>query len=300
MKFTKPALSFNQQIELLESRHLTIGDRERALRWLSRVNYYRLSAYFIPFKVGDGTENFRTGSNLTEIIDLYKFDARLRLLFIQAIERIEIAFRTSITYELSHSYGCFAHTDQNTYSQWFLAPTRIGQPAPFVELMQNLAKEEQKAKELFVNAYRNKYTTEKHLPVWIATELMSFGTLSMMFRGLKSATKTKIASEYQLAENPFQSWLHVFATIRNFCAHHNRIWNRQLGVKPTIPHGWTYTIPSSDRIYAVAVMSQQLLRIIAPQCKWKNRLFDLFDLHPAVNIKSMGFPDKWRELAPWT
>lgn len=299
MKFTKPALRFEQQIELLKSRGLAIPDDARALRWLRCVSYYRLSAYFLPFRENNGTENFRQGCELAAIVDLYKFDARLRLLFMQAIERIEISFRTAITYELAHSFGCFSHTDQNTYAQWFLSPNKVGQPAPFVELMQSFANEEKKARELYVRAYRQKYTSESHLPIWIATELMSLGTLSMMFRGLRSSTKTKIAAQYKLAELPFQSWMHVFTTIRNFCAHHNRLWNRQLGVKPVIPHGWVYHVPNADRMYVVTVMSQHLLRIIAPQCRWRERLFALFDEHPSVNSRAMGFPENWKALPPW-
>jgi abortive infection bacteriophage resistance protein len=122
----------------------------------------------------------------------------------------------------------------------------------------------------------------------------------MMFKGLKSVTKTKLAAEYGLAEEPFQSWLHVLATLRNFCAHHNRLWNRQLGVKPSIPHGWKYTVPQPDRTYCLAVMLQHLLCIIAPQCKWKERLFALIDSHPNIDLNAMGFPTNWRNSPPWS
>jgi len=300
MKFTKPAKSYDEQVALLKGRGLVIASEERAVRWLKRVSYYRLSAYFIPFRANDGTEDFKPSATFDSIIDLYKFDARLRLLFLQAVERIEIAFRTSITYEVAHTYGPFAHTDQNTYSKWFLSPTKIGEPAPFVKLMQTLANEEKKAKEMFVKAYRSKYTSETHLPIWMATELMSFGTLSMMFEGLKSATKTKIASGYGLAEDPFRSWLHVLATLRNFCSHHNRLWNRQLGVKPAIPHSWKYEVKQPDRTYCLAVILRYLISLVSPECKWQDRVFALFDQHPDVDLVAMGFPPDWRRQPPWS
>jgi abortive infection bacteriophage resistance protein len=216
-----------------------------------------------------------------------------------AIERIEISFQTAITYELSHTCGPFAHTLPDTYSSWFVKQMKIGELPPFEELMLNIQKEEKRAKELFVKAYRQKYTEEPHLPIWMATELMSLGTLSMMFEGLKSASKTKIASQYKLAERPFQSWMHALSTLRNLIAHHSRLWNRQFGVQPMIPHKWIYEIPQPDRTYCLAVMIQHLLGIIAAGVKWRKRLFDLFDLHPDIALGPMGFPKHWRTLPPW-
>lgn len=298
MKYTKPPLTFGDQLALMKQRGLVVTDDGRALRWLKRVSYYRLSGYFLPFRVPN-SDSFGDGTTFDDIVDLYKFDGRLRVLFHQATQRIEVAFRTSITYELAHTYGPFAHTDQDTYSKWFVNPVKFGVPAPFVELMEKLAREEKRARELFVKAYRQKYSSEQHLPIWMATELMSFGTLSMMFEGLKSVTKTKIAAEYQLAEKPFQNWMHVLSTIRNLAAHHSRLWNRQLGVQAMIPHGWVYKVPHADRTYCVAVMLQHLLGVIAPNAKWKQRFLALFDEHSGVDVSSMGFPKNWRDIDPW-
>jgi abortive infection bacteriophage resistance protein len=171
---------------------------------------------------------------------------------------------------------------------------------PFVELTEKIAQEEKHAhNELFVKAYRQKYTCEQHLPIWMATELMTMGTLSMMFEGLKSVTKTKIAAEYKLAEVPFQNWMHVLATIRNFGAHHSRLWNRQLGVQAKIPHDWIYRVPHTDRVYCVVVMMHYLLGTIAPNAKWKHRFIELMNSHPGLDLTSMGFPADWRTISPW-
>jgi abortive infection bacteriophage resistance protein len=298
MKFEKPATTFAQQLDILKSRGLTVSSDPQALRWLKRVSYYRLSAYFVPFRES-GSDIFIKGTNFDEVTDLYIFDCGLRNLFMAAIERIEISFRTSITYELCHNYGPFGHTLESTYSSWFVHQTRLGEPPHFQEMMTNLEKEERRARELFINAYREKYTSEKHLPIWMATELMSFGTLSMMFEGLKSSTKTKIAAEYKLAEAPFQSWMHTLSSLRNFIAHHSRLWNRQFGVQPKLPHHWIYHVPSSDRTYCLAVMVQHLLTVIAKGVQWRDRLFAHLDRHPRVALAPMGFPDNWRELPPW-
>src|SRR5690242_9811884 len=104
--YSKPYLSLPQQLALLESRGMQISDKPKALSYLERIGYYRLSAYWYPYRVpkiirlsdgsteerGDGT--FKTGTEFSQIIDLYVFDKRLRLLMLDALERIEIALRT--------------------------------------------------------------------------------------------------------------------------------------------------------------------------------------------------------------
>ena len=76
--YSKPALSFEQQIELLKNRGLSINDEERAKRHLSNVSYYRLSAYMLPYKImqpnGIVTDYFIKGTIWDDIWNLYKFD----------------------------------------------------------------------------------------------------------------------------------------------------------------------------------------------------------------------------------
>lgn len=110
MNYSKQALSFPDQLAQLQRRGLTIVDQGRALQWLQRVSYYRLSAYFLPFK---DSENFRPGTEFNDIAGLYIFDRKLRLLMLDAIERIEVALRTSVTYEIGHAYGPFELFDQH-------------------------------------------------------------------------------------------------------------------------------------------------------------------------------------------
>ena len=75
----KKPITFKEQIELLESRNLKVEDKEKALRILSRINYYRLSAYMITFKIND---EFKDGITFEKIYELYEFDKRLRNMFI--------------------------------------------------------------------------------------------------------------------------------------------------------------------------------------------------------------------------
>lgn len=114
--FNKPPLTYEKQVELLLSRGLIVTDRKRAERHLANISYYRLSAYMLPYKKKeDGIiiDAFKEGTTWDDIYDLYVFDRKLRLLVFDAIERLEVAIRTQIIYQLSHKYG--SHWQDNAH-----------------------------------------------------------------------------------------------------------------------------------------------------------------------------------------
>lgn len=289
MRYPKPAITFEEQLDILQQRGLTVSDRDRALHWLRHISYYRLSAYYLPFKEGDA---FRPGTDFDDIAGLYIFDRKLRLLVLDAVERIEVAVRTSITYEIAHAYGPFGHVDSTNFSPQF----------NHVRFIEELATEEERARETFASHFRNKYTSEPHLPVWMATELLSFGTISRLFKALAPELKQRISSEYCVDEQFLASWLHALTYLRNVCAHHKRLWNRHFAIKPRFPSrslAWPHGVPDNGRMYGMLVVLQHMLAIASPRCQWRARLFELFDVHPRVPLDSMQIPGDWRAKKLW-
>jgi abortive infection bacteriophage resistance protein len=289
MHYTKRPLTYSEQIDLLRARGLHVADAARAKRWLNRTSYYRLSAYFIPFKI-PSTDTFGPAASFDSVIELYNFDARIRLLVMQAIEKIEVAVRATIVYEMTHSLGPFAYTDPVNFAPTF----------DHVKLMETITHEKERSNETFVTHYQATYTLEPHLPLWMVTELVSFGTLSTMYRGFSRGLQRAISDAYEVPEGAFKTWLHTLSYTRNSCAHHNRLWNRKFAIKPKLPPGWPYMIPTNDRLYAILVVVQHMLRIIAPRCRWKDRIMALILAHPSVNRYHMGFPANWLSLEPWS
>ena len=115
MKYGKPPLLYADQLNLLISRGLVCPDSARALEWLQRIGYYRLSAYFLPFRQPQ-TDQFKAGTALDDVVALYKFDGGLRLLTMQAIDRIEVAIRAVITYHVAHDLGTFGYADPANFN----------------------------------------------------------------------------------------------------------------------------------------------------------------------------------------
>ena len=105
---------------------MTIGDHALAEHCLQHISYYRLSAYWLPFEnpKGQAGPRFRPGTTFEDVMALYDFDRRLRLLVLDAIERIEVAVRGSWAYQLAMLGG--AHS---AMSMPRIMPTPRNSPA---------------------------------------------------------------------------------------------------------------------------------------------------------------------------
>ena len=103
--FTKPALTYDQQIHLLRSRGLLVADEPMARRCLTHHNYYRLSAYRFPLSELTDSHQFLPGTTFEQLWGLYCFDGALRLLVTEAVKRVEISTRSRVAYEFGHAYG---------------------------------------------------------------------------------------------------------------------------------------------------------------------------------------------------
>lgn len=93
-----------------------------------------------------------------------------------------------------------------------------------------------RSQEDFISHFKVNYDGFPRLPVWMATEVMSFGVLSKLFNALKNEDKREIAKIYHLHPKTLADWLHVLTYIRNICAHHSRLWNKKLAIRPNL-HG---------------------------------------------------------------
>lgn len=300
MHYIKPALTYEQQLALLSSRGLAIPDRERALHWLKRKGYFRLSAYFLPFKMTD-TDNYTPGTTFTDIIKLYKFDAHLRLLMIKAIDRVEVALRASITYHFAHVLGPFGYTQVINFTPLVPSPG-AGIPATGFDhayMLRRIETEVTQSKEEFVRHYRTKYLSETHLPIWMLTELMPFGMLSKMTEGVKKSLRKQIAKDFGISQSQLASWMETLTYVRNICAHHSRLWNREVSLKPELLKEWKVDGISNTRIYCVFLVLAHILCHASPRSRWKDMLMQCILENPHINLNAMGFPANWKELSPW-
>lgn len=289
MKYTKPPKTFEEQADLLIERGL-IADRERLIKKLRNINYYRLSGYLFPFKEKD--EKFKENTTFEKVWRIYNFDRKLRLLIFDAIERIEVKSRTLAAYHIAHRNGPFDYKDESLFPRL---------KVDHEKWIENLTNEYKRSQEVFKKHFENKYGDSHSLPpVWIAVEIMSFGDIVRIFRSYNANLSKDFSDEIGVPDRVLESWLLSLNYIRNICAHHSRLWNRELSIKPLLPNSRKYKdwdfidYNAQSRIFVIIFICSFLLKHLSPNSKWNKRLLDLFNEYNDVPVSEMGFPKNWK------
>lgn len=291
--YEKEPLSFEEQADRLIQRGL-IAERAELIRRLEAVSYYRLSGYLYPFREEE-RDAFKEGTKLELIWDRYCFDRRLRVLVLDAIERVEVSLRTKVVYHFAHQYGAFGHLDEANLPKL--------QVSEYLEWRTGIFDETKRSKELFRKHLFKKYTAHQNLPLWMAAELMTMGRLLTFFRGVEPGLKRKVGEVYGLADEVIFSWLRSLNSVRNTCAHHARFWNRELGYPPQLPKNdpdWQgENKPQQNRCGVILLICRYMLQRISPTSRWHERVEALFNEYPEIPSYYMGLPADWKQHPIW-
>lgn len=296
MKYNKLPITIPEQVEKLKGRGLRFDNDIKAQYYLSNISYYRLRAYTYPFQDNSQDDQpFNIDVTFEQIIELYVFDRKLRLLIFDAIEKIEIALRTQIIYHFALTHG----------SHWQLKPELYRDPMRFANHLDSLQKEIDRSNETFIDHYKNKYSNPTEPPSWMSLEVSSMGLLSKIFQNLKkSPEKLAITSHFGLKDvSVIENWILCFSTLRNICAHHGRVWNRRL-IQIKLPTHPTHTFLKNksiytNKLYATLSCIEYVLKQISPGSTFSERLKELMKTCPLAQTKEMGFPKNWLDEELW-
>lgn len=327
MPYSKPWLSFQDQLDRLKARGMAVTDEPSALDYLERIGYYRLSGYWYPMRERSGElvllseqgakpkkvkptrlvlEHFKPGCRFADAVELYVFDKRLRMLALDALERIEIAIRVDISHTLGEQ-DPFAYLKPEflfaDFSQKLDSKTGVSEHHSWLG---NHARLIGRSKEEFVKHNKERYGLP--LPIWVACEVWDFGTMSTLYAGMTEADQDRISAAYGVSNGRiFASWLRSLNYLRNVCAHHSRLWNRNMSDQPKLPpeaeqpwvaefHGNAHRLA---RCYLLLRICQHLLAQINPNSTWpermRNHLLSFPNLdHLGLNLFGMGAPENWQ------
>ena len=297
-KYCKPAIPIKDQIDKLEKRGLKFEDTAEAEKTLSNISYYRLRAYTYPFQDNINPDHpFTQEITFEEIIKLYEFDSKLRLIIFEATEYIEVALRTQIVYQMSIKNG----------SHWHSKPIFYRDSLRFAKHLTTLQEEIDRSKEDFISHYSKNYSDPPYPPAWMSLEVVSMGLLSKMFENLKlGAEKQAILWHFGLKKiDILENWMLCFTALRNICAHHSRVWNRRL-TKIKVPYDTVDEFlmnknPQPNKLYMTLSCMVYMLKRINPNCSFIGSIKELiqsFD-EPSQILKDMGFPLNWEEEKLW-
>lgn len=324
-EYAKPWLSLDEQVDKLESRGVDIGSASSAKLILQQVGYYRLTGYLYSFRDSEiyaddsGRErirvlgNYRPGTSIAYAARLIDYDRELRMLVLDAVERIEVSLRMQIGYTLG-GRSAWAHREPANFVPGFTTDTagpNTGEPTSgLTRWLDRVQERQDKSEEAFVARFRDRY--DGVLPIWALTEILELGHLGRLIHSLQSDLATTIANAYCVpTKKMFGSWVSSVNYVRNVSAHHGRLFNRKLVAAPSRPRSGQ--VPALNHLRettgskaefgvynALAVMAY-LLGTIDSDCDWNRRLAKHLSNFPegALSTDDMGAPTGWKTQAIW-
>jgi len=280
----KPA-SYGEQVAKLRENGCIISDEAFCLDALSRINYYRLSAYFLTYRTANG--KFKSPMDFNDIYRLYEFDRKMRRLLFSAIEEVEIYLKSKISYYHAHKYGsdgymnsaCFNNQHDHTdFSSRINELIRNNNKVPFVKH--------------HILKYNNCF------PIWVIIELFTFGMVSYFYSDLPTSDQKRLARDlYNSVPKNVKSWLHCCTILRNICAHYGRLYYR---IFTAIPANIPQLGKGNERRLFGSIMA---LRFLYPdETKWNSKVISaLSELVKAfqneIDLRHIGFPNNWEIIA---
>lgn len=307
----KPWLSMASQLAMLKQRGLMVDNDDAALDYLARIGYYRLSGYWYPLRAIDTaasaqqhrpvrSDHFVPDSHFEDVVRLYVFDKKLRMLALDALERIEMSVRVDVAHLLGQRNPC-AHEEPdclhgNFAKKAFSGGPNKGKTEHQVWLDKYNSLVYRARRESFIEHHQSKYGGK--LPIWVAIEVWDFGLLSRLFAGMQHKDKTRIAQKYGLPEGRIlQNWLRSLNFIRNVSAHHSRLWNINVLERSPVPAGWPELDNAKPFLYFC--MMQKMMSVICPNSSWAARLTSLLNNEfpsgrtSALGLTDIGVCDEW-------
>ena len=218
----KPIYTIQEQIDKLRNRGCLIEDEAYCVMFLRNVNYYRLTAYFLPFRNDD--HNYKEGTTFRQVKRIYDFDQKLRALIFAAIEEVEISIRTRLAYYHAHTYGAHGYWQAGNFNQSHKHELFISQIEQEIDRNKNA---------LFVKHHQMKYGGK--YPIWVIIELFSLGMLSRFYADMLLKDRKQIALQFNTKDQYLVSWLRSMTVLRNTCAHCERLYYSMFTNLPKIP-----------------------------------------------------------------
>jgi abortive infection bacteriophage resistance protein len=295
--YNHPHKTYAEQVALLKERGYAISDDAKAADWLQRVGYYRLRPYWRALVDAEG--NPFPQRPLSYAVDLYIFDQKLRRCLAEGLATFEIAARVDISHAVGRRHP-LGHRDCN-----HLDPRKTFNHANWLTRADAQLNE---CREPWISEFEQEHHGD--IPTWMAVEAWSFSIVSKLYCLMHRNDQASIAKRYTVNPVTFEAWLRSCATLRNSCAHHNRVWNKPLIDQPAVPKTWEAravqhiagTRLSQTRVYAVCAILAHVLDVTGGKTAWVERLKQVmatFPAHTGLSIRDAGFPANWLDEPLW-
>lgn len=314
-RYKKPYTSVPEQVAILQQRGLEVRDPAEAEALLRRYGYYRLSGYTYFYRQGSHSSAFLKGTTLSQVEMLYHFDEKIRSMLLEGISQIEVALRFHIGHRLGRR-DTFAHRSgaqfEDAFSAWSAGKSEI-KPSKHQLWLKEYTRQENRSQEAFVQHFRRHYGP--HLPVWVATEVMSFGTLCELFQAMPDNDRKLVSARFGVLTRDGEgdvgtvsTWLNHLRHLRNLSAHCARVWNRTFDVvlgkpnKSAVSELAHWDAKTVRKLYGTISVLRFLLARVNPSSDWYANILAVitdFVRRSGISAQAMGFPLNWQVQDIW-
>lgn len=305
-------MTYEQQIQKLRDKNLTITDEDEAMSILKQDGYYALITGYKDLFKNSSTKDYRDGTTLHDILTLYQFDERLRELTLRHLLHIERHIRSSLSYAFCERFG----DQQSAYLNSANYDNTVKKKNAINRLITKHLTPLLKTQTRYPFLEHNK-KAHGNVPLWVLVNALSFGTLSKMYELSAPQIQYAISRDFiAVNEKQLGQILDVLTDYRNLCAHNERMFSHRCGKKdiPDLPLHKKLGIPMrgnyylhGKRDYFAVVLAFRYLLPNSEFLRYKLHLNQLIE--KAVNdnqqisrnnlLSIMGFPQNWKKVTSY-
>lgn len=306
-----PPTNLDEQIGILKKRGMTFIDEERAKKYIRYIGYKRLSWYWHPF-YDETSEKFKCEMSFGDILSLYIFDRKLRMLFLEASERIEICTKTLFSDILSLAHGSSWYLDANLFDtktdKFYKNNERHTETVDHGSLMESISEEllRHKSSNSILKNFRSIYSAK--LYSWDLFQFLTFGKFSRVLELTKGNELKEFYDLFSLPKAVFDNWIECIVSVRNICAHYGLFSFRTFSNKPKSllksdkrSFERIFSGKLQESFFAQFYIFSYFIFKISPTSSWAKRVVkEITDAErktSLISFEALGFPKNWKEDA---
>lgn len=304
----KPFKTHDELIQLLEERGIRFNNQDNksfAKKKLQRIGYYNLINGYSDLFWSDKQQNlYKENTTINELYALYVFDEKLREIFLHNILPLEKNIKSLIAYYFpqnhpEHHYLIYENFDISKK----MANKNITNL--IAEIQRQIAS---RVSDPSISHYLNQYG---YIPLWVLNNILTLGTISKFYSLMQQPERQAISKIFHLSDDQLENILFYISSIRNFCAHGNRLYcfrskrplcdtslHTSMGLPKTSKNEFTY---GKRDLFAVMIalkltLSKNEFRKLVKSIDiaLKNLASRMTVLDIETVLESMGFPTNWK------
>lgn len=260
-KYDKPFKTYEELVQIMDDRNITINDKDFTIASLKNISYYTLLNGYQEVFLSADKVNFDDGVSFYDLYDLHSIDTTLGQILFKYILYIEKSLKSILSYVISKNHGVYTNRDDyinpcslnkkklsHKENDDYLCYKHYSNGSQKRNILRDISR------NLDVNnpaLHHSKsliyyYDHHNHTPAWILTTSLSFGLTIKWYNILNGDDKNEVCNEFiqnktlsaEQKKEFLSKALSILKEFRNSIAHGNRTYanfgNKRLPKSQTI------------------------------------------------------------------